>query len=422
MSQVLTVPTHFEDLAELSEGFLDRVEHDTLILYGPIPYPDGSEIDFVVLLADGSPALEGKGRVRAAVDGGAERVLETRYDVVVEALELEGRYAVIFERLVMTRQAVSDPAPAVEEDEHTESGDEAQASDAPEAIAATDVEEEGEEGFSLPPDEVVSVRPQELESVEDVDDDSMVEDDDEDEDDMEMSVEEVSGDEFEDGADGWEEESPLELSVDAQTLDAQATLEKFTNPEAEVSPLSEPPSADDADHDHAEISDASFREAFQPEVELDEDGQPLVAAEPNVGRPVPKPSIAAPPEAPPAPSGINVMPPPEGLTRPSRAVSDEELLAAYEVVGDDESSGLFEYSEGIPIPSRPPLPDPEASVGRVRRIEGSPLDDVQPELQALEDVEDVDDVEELEDSEPPEMHEDYEDVRLSELAESAEEG
>ena len=62
MSQVLTVPTHFNDLGELSEGFLDRVEEDTLILYGPVAYEDGSEIEFAVLLADGSPALEGVGR------------------------------------------------------------------------------------------------------------------------------------------------------------------------------------------------------------------------------------------------------------------------------------------------------------------------------------------------------------------------
>ena len=112
MSQVLTVPTHFNDLGELSEGFLDRVEEDTLILYGPVAYEDGSEIEFAVLLADGSPALEGVGRVRAAVDGGAERVPETRYDVVVEALELDGRSEVVFERLVLARQAVSNRPPA----------------------------------------------------------------------------------------------------------------------------------------------------------------------------------------------------------------------------------------------------------------------------------------------------------------------
>ncbi len=61
MSQVLTVPTHFTDIGELSEGFLDRVEQDTLILYGPVAYEDGSEIEFAVLLADGTTALEGTG-------------------------------------------------------------------------------------------------------------------------------------------------------------------------------------------------------------------------------------------------------------------------------------------------------------------------------------------------------------------------
>ena len=112
MTQVLTVPTHFNDIGELSDGFLDRVEQDTLILYGPVAYEEGSTIEFAVLLADGTAALEGTGRIRAAVDGGDERVPETRYDVVVEALELDARSEVVFERLIMSRQAVSDhPAP-----------------------------------------------------------------------------------------------------------------------------------------------------------------------------------------------------------------------------------------------------------------------------------------------------------------------
>ena len=119
MSQVLTVPTHFTDLGELSEGFLDRVEEDTLILYGPVAYEDGSDIEFSILLADGSPVLEGTGRVRAAVDGGEDRVPETRYDVVVEALEFAGMYEVVFERLVIERQAVSEPpADPAEEQRH----------------------------------------------------------------------------------------------------------------------------------------------------------------------------------------------------------------------------------------------------------------------------------------------------------------
>ncbi len=109
MSEVLTVPTHFEDLGQFSDGFVDRVERDTLILYGPVPYEDGVPIEFSVLLADGSTALEGSGKVRAAVDGGADRVPETRYDVVIEGLGFEGRFEAVFDSLVITRERVSEP-------------------------------------------------------------------------------------------------------------------------------------------------------------------------------------------------------------------------------------------------------------------------------------------------------------------------
>ncbi|MDH3729382.1 MAG: hypothetical protein OER77_17765 [Myxococcales bacterium] len=343
MSQVLTVPTHFNDIGELSEGFLDRVEHDTLILYGPVPYEDGSDVDFVVLLADGTSALEGSARVRAAVDGGAERIPETRYDVVLEALELDGRYEVVFERLVMARQAVSD-RPASD-------------SDAPvtrdmEAASPDDGNEADTPKAEVSPEEVFSIRPDEVEDVEVADDES------------------------------------AELS-----MDAQATLEKYVSSHEEEGPAEGP-------QDHVMASEETFEEAFQAEV--DEDGQPLVAAEPNVGAPVPKPSMAAPPNVPPAPAGLNLVPPPEGLTRPSRGRAEEDLLASYEAVGEEETSGLFKYEDGLPIPSRPPLPDLDPA-RRVAAVEANDVDDV-------------------EDSEPPEANDDYEEIRLSELAESAEEG
>ncbi|MGB5812622.1 MAG: hypothetical protein WBG86_18955 [Polyangiales bacterium] len=373
MSQVLTVPTHFQDIGELSEGFLDRVENDTLILYGPVPYEDGSEIDFAVLLADGTSALEGKGRVRAAVDGGAERVPETRYDVVVEALELEGRFQVVFESLLMVRQSVSEPPPAL--------------SEAPELEVSSD------EVFSVPPGEVMSVPPEEM-ATEDNDEPvvstvppATASEDEYEDAELEMSVE----------SDIPEEALEEEVLSGELSMDAQATLEQFAG-----SPESQAPVEETDEDAVAEAGDAdpTFEEAFVAEV--DEDGQPLVAAEPNVGGPVPKPSMAAPPAAPPAPAALNLVPPPEGLTRPSRATADEELLASYEEAGGEENSGLFEYEEGLPIPSRPPLPDLNAP----RRV-------------ATVEANDVDDVEE---SEPPEAHDDYEEIRLSEMAESAEEG
>lgn len=117
MSAVLTVPTHFEDLGQFSDGFVDRVDRDTLILYGPVPYEDGAPIEFSVLLADGSTALQGSGKVRAAVDGGVDRVPETRYDVVIEGLGFDGRFEAVFDSLVITRERVSEPPDAEVADE-----------------------------------------------------------------------------------------------------------------------------------------------------------------------------------------------------------------------------------------------------------------------------------------------------------------
>ncbi|MEM7437097.1 MAG: hypothetical protein AAF436_18225, partial [Myxococcota bacterium] len=195
------------------------------------------------------------------------------------------------------------------------------------------------------------------------------------------------------------------LAIGELSIDAQATLEKYASGHEGQVPTEQAFEAalDDGtgldEHDDADEG-PTFEEALVGEV--DEDGQPLVAAEPNVGGPVPRPSIAAPPDAPPAPAGLNLVPPPEGLTRPSRAAADEDLLASFEEPGDEEDSGLFAYEEGLPIPSRPPLPDLD-SARRVATVEANDYDDV-------------------EESEPPEAHEDYEEIRLSELAESAEEG
>lgn len=307
MSQVLTVPTNFNDLGDLSEGFLDRVERDTLILYGPVAYEDGSEIEFAVLLADGTPALEGRGRVRAAVDGGSDRVPETRYDIVVEALEFDGRYEVVFERLVLTRKEVSD-RPAAADDEPPAN----EMAAAPSAIAI-EAEIPTEEVFSVPPDEFDSLAPEEAEPV----------------------------------------------AATPQTRD----------------------------------TDDEGKSAFERGI----------AAAPRVGMPVPIPSMAAPPEALPPPPTLRLAAPPAGLTRPSFVQVEESAFTVDGEVSDIHTTGLFVYEDGLPIPSRPPLPDPKGP----RRAVGV-------EAVARNDVED---------SEPPEAHDDeYEEVRLSDFAERAEEG
>ena len=398
MSQVLTVPTHFNDIGELSEGFLDRVELDTLILYGPVAYEDGSQIQFAVLLADGTPALEGAGVVRAAVDGGADRVQETRYDVVVEALKLDGRYEVVFERLVLARQAVSEPpVPDPEENEPTgeldaapapdDSADEPSADDAngDEARAyVNDVELSADEVFSLAPSEVDSVAPGEYDS--DLPEESAVETEppDDADDEPETSIEEVE-DEYTDE----DELATVVAAVDPQAMMADA--EETQDEEAQDEEAQGEEAPDEASRNEEGNVDADF--AFEHGI----------ATAPKVGMPVPVPSMAAPPAAPPAPPRLRLAEPPDGLTRPSLAKSDELRFSTDGEVSDVHTTGLFAYEDGLPIPSRPPQPDPND-----RRSAAA------NEAQGDSDVEE---------SEPPESNDDeYEEVRLSDFAGAVEEG
>ncbi len=422
MSQVLTVPTHFNDIGELSDGFLDRVEQDTLILYGPVAYEEGSAIEFAVLLADGTAALEGTGRVRAAVDGGDDRVPETRYDVVVEALSLDARSEVVFERLVMSRQAVSDRPLAEEGDSPiTNEMDVAE----PEA-------DDREVEMTLEPADSISPEMYDDDEVEDVEEDSPT------------VMTEVDAAAMMAGADASEVESDTERSEDLEeTLDGEpvgdwvSEVESMTPESSEwVADSVESIPADDAiaaelespsEHENeiaTVIANASSTEiAFGAETDEDPEGdiredadsEPSprydsmyafehgIAAEPKVGMPVPVPSMAAPPEAPPAPPTLRLAETPDGLIRPSLAEPDDSLFSVDGEVSDVHTTGLFAYEEGLPIPSRPPLPDPN----RAKQV---------PSVEAANDYD-------VQESEPPELlAEDYEEVRLSDFAEAVEEG
>ena len=413
MSQVLTVPTHFNDLGELSEGFLDRVEQDTLILYGPVAYEDGSEIEFVVLLADGSPALEGVGRVRAAVDGGADRVPETRYDVVVEALQLDGRSEVVFERLVLARQAVSDHPPADDAEPPTGDIDVAPSDDELSSEPDT-VPPDEEEPDTVPPtasDAPDTVPP----AASDEEDDEEYEYDDEpatviaavDAEAMMAEAETVSATEAESvpASESVAESVPAAVSASEPAPESEPELEFGEEDDVEV----EATMSDASDWDEEAV--ASGELAPDEEAAASEEGEfdseyafeHGIAAEPQVGMPVPIPSMAAPPEAPPAPPTLRLAEPPDGLTRPSLAQAEESAFTADGEVSDVHTTGLFVYENGLPIPSRPPLPDLN-----------------RPRSAAPVEAADGYDVEE---SEPPESNDDeYEEVRLSDFAEAAEEG
>ena len=422
MSQVLTVPTHFNDIGELSDGFLDRVEQDTLILYGPVAYEEGSTIEFAVLLTDGTAALEGTGRVRAAVDGGEDRVPETRYDVVVEALSLDARSEVVFERLVMSRQSVSDHPVAEEADSPiTNEMDAAE-------LEADDREVE----MTLEPADSIRPGMADDEEVEDVEEDSPT------------VMAEVDAAAMMAEADASEVETDTERSEDLEeTLDGEPVGDWVSEVESmppesseQVADAVERLPADDAiaaelesrsEHENeiaTVIANASSTEiAFGAETDEDRDGEVRedadsepsprydsmyafehgIAAEPKVGMPVPVPSMAAPPEAPPAPPTLRLAEAPDGLMRPSLAEPDDSLFSVDGEVSDVHTTGLFAYEDGLPIPSRPPLPDPN----RAKQV---------PAVEAANDYH-------VEDSEPPELlAEDYEEVRVSDFAEAVVEG
>ena len=415
MSQVLTVPTHFNDLGELSEGFLDRVEQDTLILYGPVAYEDGSEIEFVVLLADGSPALEGVGRVRAAVDGGADRVPETRYDVVVEALQLDGRSEVVFERLVLARQAVSDHPPADDAEPPTGDIDVAPSDDELSSEPDT-VPPDEEEPDTVPPtasDAPDTVPP----AASDEDDDEEYEYDDEpatviaavDAEAMMVEAEAVSATESVPATESAAESVPVsepapELEFgEEDDVEVEATMSDASDWDEQAVASDELASDEEAAASGELAPDEEAAASEEGEFDSEYAFEHGIAAEPQVGMPVPIPSMAAPPEAPPAPPTLRLAEPPDGLTRPSLAQAEESAFTADGEVSDVHTTGLFVYENGLPIPSRPPLPDLN-----------------RPRSAAPVEAADGYDVEE---SEPPESNDDeYEEVRLSDFAEAAEEG
>ena len=107
MSEVLTVHSHFEDVAELAAGLADRVEEGRVILYGPNDYEAGETIPFAILLVDGSTVIEGHGVVAASVDGGEDRDPSFRYDVVLTDLQMDARSEIMFARILMSGETGS---------------------------------------------------------------------------------------------------------------------------------------------------------------------------------------------------------------------------------------------------------------------------------------------------------------------------
>jgi hypothetical protein len=325
-TEVLTVPTAFGDLSELSEGLADRVDEERIILYGPTPYDEGELIGFAVLLVDGTPALEGVGRVAAAVDGGDERAPETRFDIVFDSLQLDGRSEVVYERIVLARSSLYGADPATGEVSIEEL--EAQSREL-EAPASADLPDDRDEVAADAPAEVFA-------SFDEGDDAS-------------ADLGDVA----------FSEPPPAPASVRPPASVPPA----FARPES-VRP---PAPVEDVYDDEGAYDDAGFES---------DSGSTMVAdLEQLRAAAQPMPSLAPAPALPSAPPGFVLQAPPGGvLTRPMAPPTwwPEATAPAQ----PRPSTGWFQYGDTLPIPSAAPRPelDPTQRVARAPR----PGDALQP--------------------------------------------
>lgn len=335
-TEVLTVPTAFGDLSELSEGLADRVDEERIILYGPTPYDEGELIGFSVLLVDGTPALEGVGRVAAAVDGGDERAPETRFDIVFDSLQLDGRSEVVYERIVLARSSLYGTDPATGEVSIEE-------------LEAQSRELEAPPSADLPDDrdEVAADAPAEVFASFDEGDDASA--------DLDAVMASADADA---GAD-----------IDASAYVADVAFSEPPPAPASVPPASVRPSAPaDAVYDDEGAYDDEGFEADSGSTMVADLDQLRAAAQPA-------PSLAPAPALPSAPPGFVLQAPPGGvLTRPMAPPTwwPEATAPAQ----PRPSTGWFQYGDTLPVPSAAPRPelDPTQRVARAPR----PGDALQP--------------------------------------------
>lgn len=106
MAEPIIVATPFTELGELAEHFAQRVDQGRLMLPYAEGVGEGEWVQFQVLYADGSVAMEGTGKVSGAYDNGEEHPAEYRFDIVLEELALDGTSEVVFERITVARESM----------------------------------------------------------------------------------------------------------------------------------------------------------------------------------------------------------------------------------------------------------------------------------------------------------------------------
>lgn len=335
---MLTVPTHFGDIAELSQGLMDRVDEEKLILYGPDAFEEGSQIDFAILLLDGNAALEGQGRVAASVDGGEERAPETRYDIVIDMLQLEGMSQAVYEGIVYKRQSLmSDEPPTGEVDvadlEEQMAADVADGLDEEMAAAHPPIEEISDESTVVAEDPASYDLP-------DAEEPAYAE--------AEVAAEPAY-------AEAALEEAPADAPEEANASADDAAELPVEEPAAEAHAEEAPVEVGDDDVSDEPAADDDWADADVDALVADGDSGP--AAEVGVSALADIPDRV--PQPPGPPPGFSLAAVEGVLTRSSRQPSWWPAVEARpEPAG---SSDLFAYGGAVPVPAGPPRPDLDPS-------------------------------------------------------------
>lgn len=315
MTQVLTIPTPFNDFSELTENFAQRVDEERLMLPCSAAVPEGEWVQFSVLLGDGEVALAGIGRVQGAFDNGDEHPPEYRFDVVLDSLQFEGMHEVMFERLLMARSSILGAEPVTGE------------------VSIAELEE-ADQSASL----------------------------------AEPSAEQAP-------PEGWEQPSGFsgEADFSGETdFSGEAISTPAPNPFEPADEAAEPAPSDFSSDSFAAEAEANFSgeiEGFSGEIESSVE---LGQSEPETPLDIPEAAPAAPVEAPravkapPAAAHSTRRYEPGHLPSPhsfSDAVLTRHVLPAPWAPQPSprpapaQSSGLFDYGGPVPSPTKPPRPE-----------------------------------------------------------------
>ncbi len=382
MSEVLSVPTAFGDLAELAAGMVGRIDTQQLILYGPEELTQGARVPFQILLSDGSEVIRGTATVAHSIDGGEERDATTRFDHFLTELSVTASSAATLNQIHPDGVDVD-----IEADASAEAAEEAVDASA-EDVAVEDVAVEESDADTSWDDDATRVA--------DVDDQAA----------LAASQEEPAPD-----AD-WESDASTRVADagDQAALAAETREDEPADADAEVvedvtaaadaseevadgeAPEAEAEAAPESEGDDA--IDVAEADATDDEslAEADAEGDVLAAdgeddlfdapgdddawGPPEGGAPVVDDAFRGlePPEPPADPGGFTVQSDLlEGrLGRP--ATVEAWTPTATEPLEPVPGSGLFayEYDAGIPIPNRPPRPelDPSERVSPAPRPSG----------------------------------------------------